>query len=87
MAGGSGLGENVRAVFPHRSYNSVDKVNLKLILLTTQDDALEIFFDPRTGEFYTISAGIEDEGGSQDETLVNNASQLAHSVCSIFFEA
>lgn len=65
----------------YRSRDSADEVNLKLVLLSTQDDALEIFFDLRTGEFYTVTAEVEDESDERDEALLNNASKLAYSVC------
>ena len=65
---------------PCRSCGSTDEVNPKLILLSTHDDSFEIFFDPRTREFYTITVENEEEGNERDETLLGNASQLAHSV-------
>ena len=79
-AGSSGFGENVRVVFPFSFAISLKAVIMKLILLSTQDDGLEIFFDPRTGEFYTVTMELEDEDDAQDETLLDNASRLAHSV-------
>ena len=56
---------------------------MKLILLSTQDDGLQIFFDPQTGEFFTITVELEleKEDGAEDETLLDSASKLAHSVC------
>ena len=65
---------------PCRSCGFTDEVNLKLILLSTQDDSFEIFFDPQTRDFYTVTVENEDEGNEQDEALLGNASQLAHSV-------
>lgn len=56
---------------------------MKLILLSTQDDGLQIFFDPQTREFFTITAELEleEEDGAEDKTLLDSASRLAHSVC------
>jgi hypothetical protein len=78
-AGGSRLGENVRVSFPT---NQVIPLNqgLKLILLSTHDNSLEIFFNPQTQEFYTITTENESEDDERDETLITDASQLAHSV-------
>ena len=80
-AGGSRLGEDVRVVFPFSFAIPLKTINMKLILLSTQDDGLEIFFDPRTGEFYMITVELQDEDGTKDETLLGDASRLAHSVC------
>lgn len=70
--------ENVRC--PHRSRHPADEVNLKLILLSTHDEDFEIFLNPRTGAFYTVTVETEDEGDEQDETVLTDARQLAHSV-------
>ena len=54
--------------------------DLKLILLSTHDNSLEIFFNPQTREFYTITTENESKDDEQGETLLTDASQLAHSV-------
>ena len=77
----AGFGENVRIVLPFGPAISLKTIDMKLILLSTQDNSLGIFFEPWTGEFYTITVEPEDEDDTQDETLLDSVSRLAHSVC------